>query len=272
VIFVLAAFAPWALMYLIAADAESAYVAHQLRTSTAAAISEGRRTFKDASSTTATASNGAGPAGGPPRWGSNGDGDGDGGGGDGGGGAGNDGAGPGGAPAGAGGGSGGEVEGDGTLALSSEVVGAGSVGAAAGMAASSLADTASDGLRGESAPAEDVTGEDFKASDEQKRRPLVVAGRAAPAERTGGARSEETAGGAAAPSPQRTGGSAGNNSNDPQEPPTPAPSPRSGHASGGQTRVLTPGRRRPASPRSTGPAGQRDDAQGPREGEGEPGE
>jgi len=270
VIFVLAAFAPWALMYLIAADAESAYVAHQLRTSSAAAISEGRRTFKNASSKTATASNGAGPAGGQSRWSSNGGG---GGRGDGGGGGANDGgAGPGGPTGGTGGSSAGEVEGDGTLALGGETVGAGSVGAAAGMAARRLAETATEGLGGGSPAAEDGSGENFKASDQQQRRPVVVARRAVPAERTGGARSGETAGGAAAPSPQREGGSAGNNSNDPQEAPTPARSPRSGHASGGQTRVLTQGRRRPVLPRSTRPAGQRDDAQGRREGEEEPGE
>ena len=271
VIFVLAAFAPWALMYLIAADAESAYVAHQLRTSSAAAISEGRRTFKNATSKTATGSNGAGPAGGPPRWSSNGNGNGNGdGGGDGGGSAGNDGAGPGGPPGGAGGGSAREVEGDGTLALSGETVGAGSVGAAAGMAARPLADTAAERRGG--APEEDGTGEDFKASDQQQRRPVVVARRAAPTERNGGARSEETAGGAAAPSPQRERGSAGNNSRDTREGPTPAGSPRSGRAIGGQTRVLMPGRRRPASQRPTRPAGQRDDAQGRSEGEGEAGE
>ena len=158
VIFVLAAFAPWALMYLIAADAESAYVAHQLRASTAAAIGEGRRSFKNASSKSATAGNGAGPAGGPPRWSSNGNGGG-GGGEDGGGGSGNDG--PGGPPGGAGGGSAREVEGDGTLALGGETVGAGSVGAAAGIAARPLGSTATGSLRSGSVPAGDGSGEDL---------------------------------------------------------------------------------------------------------------
>jgi type IV secretion system protein TrbL len=129
VIFALAAFAPWALMYLLAADAESAYMAAGLRAATGAAVGSehgrsvrnvgGLRDFADAGGASGGESFGAGGTPGP------------------------DGGGGGGLTAGPSGNGGGSAaaagEGaspvDGALPVGAESIGAGSIGAAAGLAA-----------------------------------------------------------------------------------------------------------------------------------------
>jgi hypothetical protein len=139
VIFGLAAFAPWALMYLLAADAESAFVAAGVRTAAAGAVAEKHgRSVRSGGGLANLAANGSG---GPGAGGSSGGGGSSAGGGPAGGGAGpgGGGGGPGGAagaPPAAGAGTGASgAESDGTLALGAESIGAGSVGAAAGMSA-----------------------------------------------------------------------------------------------------------------------------------------
>ena len=254
VIFVLAAFAPWALMYLIAADAESAYVAHQLRTSTAAAIGEGRRALKDASAKNKASSNGAGgngPGNGRPRPQS--------GGGNGGGGG---GQGPrltpssGGPSAASGqqGSSEGQEVVDGTLALSGEAVGAGSVGAAAGLSAQSFGDLAIAASTGAGTVG---GGGDLKASGREGSEARGRDRREPGKERSWPG---ETAGGAAAPLlPQRDSGSAGNTLQPPQKPEDETPAtPRPSRPARGEGPVLSGAgasggpRRRPPKAPSTG--------------------
>ncbi len=134
VIFALAAFAPWALMYLLAADAESAYAAAGLRSAAGTAVSDrhghsvrnagGVRDLAEGEDSTPS---GDGGAGGAPDFG--------------GGGAPGGGLSPNGGPPG-GGGAGGDNPGstggdglDGTLPVGGENIGGGSVGAAAGLTA-----------------------------------------------------------------------------------------------------------------------------------------
>ncbi len=134
VIFALAAFAPWALMYLLAADAESAYAAAGLRSAAGTAVSDrhgssvrnagGVRDLAEGEDSTPS---GDGGAGGAPDFG--------------GGGAPGGGLSPNGGPPG-GGSPGGDDPGstgggglDGTLPVGGESIGGGSIGAAAGLTA-----------------------------------------------------------------------------------------------------------------------------------------
>jgi hypothetical protein len=143
VIFALAAFAPWALMYLLAADAESAHLTASVRSSAVGAVHGQGRSLRTAGG---LRNAGGQPGGGPSRGGPTaGGGAGPGGGGTPGGG------GPrgglngmprsGGPSHGSGGGAGGGEQpgapGDGALPLGGESIGAGSVGAAAGIGAAS---------------------------------------------------------------------------------------------------------------------------------------
>jgi hypothetical protein len=129
VIFALAAFAPWALMYLLAADAETAYMAAGLRAATGSAVTDKEgRSIRSGGGLRNLGSQNGGATGGQ----ASGDGGSSGSGGNGGGG---------GSPSGGGGGpaSGGDMAGnagdagssDGALAVSGETIGAGAVGAAA---------------------------------------------------------------------------------------------------------------------------------------------
>jgi type IV secretion system protein TrbL len=128
VIFALAGFAPWALMYLLAADAESAYMAAGLRAATGGAVTDKEgRSVRSGGGLRNLGSQNGGAIGGQ----ASGDGGSSGSGGNGGGG---------GAPSGGGGpASGGDMAGtagdagssDGALAVSGETIGAGAVGAAA---------------------------------------------------------------------------------------------------------------------------------------------
>ncbi|HWX98106.1 MAG TPA: hypothetical protein VNZ01_14790 [Solirubrobacteraceae bacterium] len=134
VIFALAAFAPWALMYLLAADAESAHLTASVRSSAVGAVHGQERSLRTAgglrntggqpgggpSSRGPSASGGAGPGGGTTP------------------GSGPIGRPPGGGPShGGGGGAPPAGPGDGALPLGGESIGAGSVGAAAGIGAAS---------------------------------------------------------------------------------------------------------------------------------------
>jgi hypothetical protein len=213
VIFALAAFAPWALMYLLAADAESAYVAAGVRAAGAGAIADGDgRSVRSAGGLRNLAASGsAGSTGGGPP-------------------------GSGGSPGGSGGGgspvSGGPSAngtgaadgagaGDGTLPVGAESIGAGSIGAAAGMSARSASastpssQTPGDGSHSQAAPARPqaagpagetpppgalVAMPDGPAGAERARRPAAAGGAATGA------------------SPQRP-GSAGTPTTSEQEPP-----------------------------------------------------
>ena len=134
VIYGLAAFAPWALMHLLAADSESAHAAAGLRTAGVAAVQRGRSSISGGGDTPGPAR--AGPLGGarPPGGG---DGPGAPRGGGGGSGAGPTGSGPsGGGQSGAGGRAQPPQE---TLPLGASAIGQGNVGAAAGVAGMALA-------------------------------------------------------------------------------------------------------------------------------------
>lgn len=226
VIFALAAFAPWALMYLLAADAESAYMAAGLRAATGAAVSaEHGRSVRNAGGLRDLTSerpggNSGGGAPGPGSPGSNG--------------SGNDGPFTGG-PSSNGGGPGGSATAepgagaaDGTLPVGAESIGAGSVGAAAGISAHPPADsagasqTADGGPGGQAAFARDqaagFTGETPTPS-------VLAPTPDGPhgAERAG---RPNGAGGASTDAPPQRSGSAG----------TPTPSPDPQPASGGPPR------------------------------------
>jgi hypothetical protein len=130
VIFALAAFAPWALMHMLAADAESAHTASGLRTAAGAAVLEkSGRSVRSGGGLAALSGGGGGPAsprgGGFPRGGGPPSGPGGG-------------AGPatGGPPGARGGGGASSVPEEGTLPLGAELGASGSVGVAAGMSAS----------------------------------------------------------------------------------------------------------------------------------------
>lgn len=126
VIFALAAFAPWALMHLLAADAESAHTASGLRTAAGAAVlDKSGRSLRSGGGLTSLSGGGDGPA--APRGGGfpgAGGGPGRGGGSSSGGPRGDRGGGPSVAPE------------EGTLPLGAELGASGSVGVAAGMSAS----------------------------------------------------------------------------------------------------------------------------------------
>ncbi len=134
VIFALAAFAPWALMYLLAADAESAYAAAGLRSAAGTAVSDrhGRSVrnaggVRDLAEGEDSTPSGDGGAGGAPDFG--------------GGGAPGGGLSPNGRPPGGGSPGGDDPDStgggglDGTLPVGGESIGGGSVGAAAGLTA-----------------------------------------------------------------------------------------------------------------------------------------
>jgi hypothetical protein len=129
VIFALAAFAPWALMHLLAADAESAHAASGLRTAAGAAVlDKSGRSVRSGGGLTALSGGGSGPA--SPRGGGF-----PGGGGPPSGPGGGAGPSPGG-PSGARGGGASSVPEEGTLPVGAELGASGSVGVAAGMSAS----------------------------------------------------------------------------------------------------------------------------------------
>ncbi len=137
VIFALAAFAPWALMYLLAADAESAYMAAGMRTAASAATTDqnGRSVRSGGGLRNLKSQDGAsGAGGGRPPGGSGGSPGGEGSGGTGGGGGPFGGGGP------VAGGEGvagvaGNGAGDGALAVGGETTAAGSIAVAAGAGA-----------------------------------------------------------------------------------------------------------------------------------------
>ena len=153
VIFALAAFAPWALMYLLAADAESAYAAAGLRSAAGTAVSDrhGRSVrnaggVRDLAEGEDSTPSGGGGAGGAPDFG--------------GGGAPGGGLSPNGGPPGGGspgsddpGSTGGGL--DGTLPVGGESIGGGSVGAAAGLSAQDTPSAQPDG-EGPAAPDADA--------------------------------------------------------------------------------------------------------------------
>jgi hypothetical protein len=129
VIFALAAFAPWALMYLLAADAETAYMAAGLRAATGSAVMDkDGRSARSGGGLRNLASQNEGTGGGQASGGGGSPGSGGSGGGRGAPSGGGDPA-SGGGMAGTAGGAGSS---DGALAVSGETVGAGSIGAAAG--------------------------------------------------------------------------------------------------------------------------------------------
>ena len=243
VILALAAFAPWALMYLLAADAESAYMAAGLRTATATALADQQRRSARAVGGLREPG-GAGPGGGPAGGGSSNAG----GRSDGGGGGGSGPLTP--APSGDGAGEAPEAgAGDGTLPVGGGSIGAGSIGAAAGVYNQpSDVSTASSRAMGAGSPGRPVPARDEAAgSAGETRSPGALA--PAPDGPPGDPRSGRpaVAGGAQTDaSPQRP-GSAG--------PPTHEPS---GENAGGPlpdadvapTLVRSP-RRRTSSPRLT---------------------
>jgi hypothetical protein len=128
VIFALAAFAPWALMYLLAADAESAYTTLGMRAAAGGAVAGGQgRSLRNAGGLRSGSANGSGrQRGGRPPGGGGGPGNA----------GGEDGSG-GGNPSlgGSPGGGAGEAATDDALPIAGEAIGGGSVGAAAGVAA-----------------------------------------------------------------------------------------------------------------------------------------
>jgi hypothetical protein len=129
VIFALAAFAPWALMHLLAADAESAHTAAGLRAAGAGAVLDRDRSSVRSGgglrNLSTSSGSGAGPNGGRGRPGS----------GPGSSGGGGGGSSPGHHPTGGADGAPGRPHSEETLPIGGEAVGAGSVGAAAGLGA-----------------------------------------------------------------------------------------------------------------------------------------
>jgi len=257
VIFALAAFAPWALMYLLAADAESAYMAAGLRTATGTAVGdENGPSVRSGGGLRNLASNEGGAPGGSPPGGAS-DGGGGGAGPDGGGGPGGGSEFPSGGAAAGGESPGGDVgggEADGTLPVGGEMIGAGSVGAAAGIGAPALAASAdTTQTSGGGAQADAPGGEESGGGGQ------VGAGTARPLERApaaaAGAPSSGGGGAAAGSSSQRAGGGSADGS-DPTEEQSPARSAggSSGSASGGSlpsgTGSLASSPRRRASTRS----------------------
>ncbi|MFI5003826.1 MAG: hypothetical protein ACHQE6_02310, partial [Solirubrobacterales bacterium] len=202
VIFALAAFAPWALMYLLAADAESAYMAAGLRSAAGVAVADedgrsvrsagGLRNLGDDEGSLGGA--GGGAPGGPGSAGGEGD--------PGGGGNPLAGGGPTGGAAGENGVvAGGGLE-DGTLPVAAETIGAGSVGAAAGVGVMSASEGASDSCESD-------------GRSQPQDTPTLIAGAPAPTEEESSAQPAERApqpaggtqlahGGDAAPGLQRS--------------------------------------------------------------------
>ena len=257
VIFALAAFAPWALMYLLAADAESAYMAAGLRTATTSAVGDenGPSVRSGGGLRNLASSEGGAPGGSPPGGAS--DGGGGGAGPDGGGGPGGGSEFPSGGAAAGGESPGGDVgggEADGALPVGGEMIGAGSVGAAAGIGAPALAasadttQTSGGGAQADAPPGQESSGARQVSSGAA--RPLAGAPAAvASAPSSGGGEA------AAGSSSQRAGGGSADGS-DPTEEQSPARSPggSSGSASGGSlpsgTGTLASSPRRRASTRS----------------------
>lgn len=137
VIFALAAFAPWTLMYLLAADAESSYMASGFRSGAGAAVAdENQPSVRNAGGLRDLGGGATGPA-----VGSQGGGGASGGGGNSGGGGGGGSPFTPGSPSGGGGSSGGALSDPGglTVPAGGEAVGAGAVGAAAGVGVAGIA-------------------------------------------------------------------------------------------------------------------------------------
>jgi hypothetical protein len=251
VIFALAAFAPWALMYLLAADAESAYMAAGLRAASSSAVAD-----EDGRSVRS--------AGGLGNLGSGGSAGGSGGGSSGGGSPG--GGGGGGSPLSAGPSAGGEGADsgagagaglqDGTLPVGAATIGAGNIGAAAGMSARSApADTSGSQAHGtgsqtQGAPArsgaEGAQGAGSGAG-EPSAPALATTTSASPG--AGRATPQPTAGGASTDAFPRRRGSAGAPASSEEEPPA---QPASGGPSlpGADTQTLARPPRRRAQSRS----------------------
>jgi hypothetical protein len=222
VIFALAAFAPWALMYLLAADAESAYMAAGLRAGAGAALgSEHGRSVRNAgglrdhaTSTPGTGASGGGALGpgGPGPAGDNGDSGGPGVGG------------PSPSGGGAAGGSAGEPDAaDGTLPVGAQSIGGGSVGAAAGLASPTGSTGDSHSVGDHAPPAEDQAG-GFTGEPPAPGVLGPVPDGPAGAERAG---RPAAAGGATTDAPPQRPGSAGPPAPDPA--PDPADSPPTRH-------------------------------------------
>jgi hypothetical protein len=221
VIFALAAFAPWALMYLLAADAESAYMSASLRAAAGTAVGdEHGRSARTAGGLRDLGGNGGG---GPPGGRGTGGGGGPGG---------NGGRGsplPGGpAPSGAGASSDdGPAAGreDGTLPVGAEAIGAGSVGAAADIGAQPSASTPSSQATGDDSQTEAAPGRHQAAgSDGESASPRALA--AVPDAPPGDQRPGRQAAAGGAPtgaSPQRP-GSAGTPTPSQDGPSTPSAS------------------------------------------------
>jgi hypothetical protein len=213
VIFALAAFAPWALMYLLAADAESAYMAAGLRTAAGTAVAdEDGRSVRNAGGLRNLGGDGGslgGPGGSAPGGPGSAGGEGDP---DGGGGSPLAGGGPPGGAAGENGaGAGGGLE-DGTLPVAAETIGAGSVGAAAGVAVMAASegtgDSSEPGVGAQPQDAPTLNGAESASAKDTGREPSsgALAGG-----QPGGARAMPPAGGAPmdAPPQRPAGGSAG---------------------------------------------------------------
>jgi hypothetical protein len=197
VIFALAAFAPWALMHLLAADSESAYLASGLRGATAGAVADGAgRSVRNAGGLRSPAGVGGAAAGGG---GSRGGGPGGGGPG-GGGGDGTPGGGSSGGASGAESGAGSSLE-EGALPIGAVAIGAGNLGAAAGMRA--RAASASSGREGSRASGGEARGEHSPQQDEDS---PAAGARLGYRPLSGSAESPQAAGGAGeGASPQRLG-------------------------------------------------------------------
>jgi hypothetical protein len=246
VIFALAALAPWSLMYLLAADAESAYMAAGLRSAAGAAVAErhghslrnagGLRDI--ASGEQDTGAGGGGAPGGAPGFG--------------GGGAPGGGPSPDGGPTGGEGASGAaEGELDGTLPVGAQSIGAGSVGAAAGIAAQdTTAADAGEEPTTESAPAREASGVGERAST-----PVSTAFANGSPQAPGRAAGSQAAGNPPGVSLRRPGVPAGAPTEQPMPPVSPPPPPAADAPVGpGTAPAAAPPPRRGAVPNTPTPA------------------
>jgi hypothetical protein len=248
VIFALAAFAPWALMYLLAVDAEGAHMAAGLRAASGSALADERgRSVRNAGGLRDVSGGSEGPAGGGSP-----------GGGSAPGGSGGDGP-PGRAPSPAGDSSnaGGGLE-DGTLPLGGGTIGAGNIGAAAGMSARAAPQGAASSAGAGAQTEGEVAGEGAdetqgaRGGSGQPGTPTPAAARSAPSENAHVA-APQTAGGALKGAfPERL-GSAGAPAPDEDEPAAqPADDPS---RPGAEAQTLAHSPRRRAQSRSPRPAG-----------------
>jgi hypothetical protein len=238
VIFALAAFAPWALMYLLAADAESAYMAAGMRATAGAAVtdSDGRSVRSGGGLRNLSSQNGGGAAGGRPPGGGS-----PGGGRSADGGPGGGGLPPAGGPVAGGNGAAGATEdgaGDGALAVGGETTGAGSIAVAAGAATQPPAASGQDS-QSPAAPARDSNSSPRRGSAQEVDSGATAARSDGNASLQSGARAP-----AETPSPD-AGGSA-----EPEHLAQPGGSPRVSTSSGGGVPRQSPEEPRPV-PRSS---------------------